>query len=387
MIAGADELNGKLVGIVSGSTARKNVLSRAPATKLVTFQTHRLGLEALAAGQIEGFIGDDTWFAGLSDFPNLEMRGHLLARSLYAVGVARGNPDLLNIVNAVLAKQPTPSIQHPTGSKLVKRIRDRGYLRVGISHDPSAGAPDEVSQQELDLAAKLAARLFENSENARFEKLNFDERVGSLSTPARFLEPLLKPLTVVGAVINSNWWHLGMAGKLPEFLCPAECVDTQDFVGLDYYWGISTLELHRMDQLIDASLSNFFGAPVDPPGLLQVLRRLQHWFPEKEILIIENGCIESADGFTRPQYLSSHLDQLKQVRALGIPVRGYVCWSIASNREWGLKFDANSDFGLYHIDLDTDPELTRKPTECVEIYKEAIREMSGKAVGRKPDSV
>jgi beta-glucosidase/6-phospho-beta-glucosidase/beta-galactosidase/ABC-type amino acid transport substrate-binding protein len=385
MIAGADELNGKLVGIVSGSTARKNVLSRAPATKLVTFQTHRLGLEALAAGQIEGFIGDDTCVPCLSDFPNLEMRGDPLARSLYAVGVARGNPDLLNIVNAVLAKQPTPSIQHPTGSKLVKRIRDRGYLRVGISHDPSAGVPDEVSQQELDLAAKLAARLFGNSENVRFEKLNFDERVASLSTPARFLEPLLKPLTVVGAVINSNWWHLGMAGKLPEFLCPAECVDTQDFVGLDYYWGISTLELHRMDQLIDASLSNFFGAPVDPPGLLRVLRRLHRWFPEKEILIIENGCIESADGFTRPQYLSSHLDQLKQARALGIPVRGYICWSITSNREWGLKFDGNSDFGLYHIDLDTDPALTRKPTECVTVYQEAIRAMSDSQDGvRKP---
>jgi hypothetical protein len=353
----------------------------------VTFQTHRLGLEALAAGQIEGFIADDTCISCLPDFSSLEMRGDPLARSLYAIGVARGNPDLLNIVNAVLANQPTPSIEHPTGSRLVKRIRDRGYLRVGVSHDPSAGAPDEMSQQELDLGAKLAVRLFGNSENIRFEKLNFDQRVDSLSTPARFLEPLLKPLTVVGNVINSNWWHLGMAGKLPEFLCPAECVDTQDFVGLDYYWGISTFELHRMHQLIDASLSNFFAAPVDPSGLLRVLRRFHRWFPDKEILIIENGCIESADGFTRPQYLSSHLNQLKQARALGMPVRGYICWSITSNREWGLKFDANSDFGLYHIDLDTDPELIRKPTECVKVYKEAIREMSGRTKGRKPDSV
>jgi beta-glucosidase/6-phospho-beta-glucosidase/beta-galactosidase len=378
-LSGADELNGKLVGVVNGSTARKNVLSRAPAARIVTFETHRRGLEGVAAGQIEAFIADDTCVSCLSDFPSLEMRGDPLARSMYAVGVARGNPDLLNIVNAVLAKQPTPSIEHPTGSALVKGIRDRGYLRVGVSHDPSTGPPDELSRQELDLSAKLAARLFGNPESVRFERLNFDERVASLSTLARFLEPLLKPLTVIGTVLNSNWWHLGMAGKLPEFLCPAECVDTQDFVGLDYYWGISTLELHRMHQLIDASLSNFFGAPVDPPGLLRVLRRFHRWFPEKEILIIENGCIESADGFTRPQYLSSHLDQLKQARSLGMPVRGYICWSLTSNREWGLKFDANSDFGLYHIDLDTDPALTRKPTECVKVYKEAIQAMSGRA--------
>jgi beta-glucosidase/6-phospho-beta-glucosidase/beta-galactosidase/ABC-type amino acid transport substrate-binding protein len=377
-IGSADELNEKRVGVVSGSTARKNVLSRAPAARIVTFETHRLGLEGVVTGQIEAFIGDDTCVSFLSDFPALEMRGDPLARSLYAVGVARGNPDLLNIVNAVLANQPAPSIEHPTGSALVKRIRERGYLRVGVSHDPSAGLPDELSRQEIDLSAKVAARLFGNPESVRFERLNFDERVASLSTPARFLEPLLKPFTVVGTVINSNWWHLGMAGKLPEFLCPAECVDTQDFVGLDYYWGISTLELHRMHQLVDASLSNFFGAPVDPPGLLRVLRRFHRWFPDKEVLIIENGCIEAADGFTRGRYLSAHLDQLKQARALGLPVRGYICWSITSNREWGLKFNANSDFGLYHIDLDTDPALTRKPTGCVNVYKEAIQAMSGR---------
>jgi hypothetical protein len=364
------------VGVVRGTTARPNVLTVAPAANIETFENHRLGLEALAAGQIEGFIGDDTCVPSLSDFPNLEMRGDPIARSSYAIGVARGNPDLLNIVNAVLRNEPTPSIEHPTGSALVRRIRNRGYLRVGVIHDPSAGPPDDLSQQELDLGAKLATRLFGDPGNVRFEKLNFDERVDSLSTPARFLEPLLKPLTVIGTVVNSNWWHLGMTGKLPEFLCPAECVDTQDFVGLDYYWGISTLEVRRMHQLIDASLSDFFGAPVDPPGLLRVLRRFHRWFPGKEILIIENGCIESADGFTRSQYLRSHLDQVKQARDLDIPVRAYICWSITSNREWGLKFDANSDFGLYHIDLDTDPALVRNPTEGAKVYKEAIRAMS-----------
>jgi hypothetical protein len=39
----------------------------------------------------------------------------------------------------------------------------------------------------------------------------------------------------------------------------------------------------------------------------------------------------------------------------------------------GLKFDGNSDFGLYHIDLDTDPALTRKETPCAREYREAIR--------------
>ena len=59
----------------------------------------------------------------------------------------------------------------------------------------------------------------------------------------------------------SNWWHLGMAGRLPEFLCPRECVGQQDFVGLDYYWGISRLRLDRIGRLIQAGLGHFEQAP------------------------------------------------------------------------------------------------------------------------------
>ena len=52
----------------------------------------------------------------------------------------------------------------------------------------------------------------------------------------------------------------------------------------------------------------------------------------------------------------------------GAPVDAYICWSITSNREWGLPFDDGSDFGLYHIDLDHDPELKRKPTDSSHVY-------------------
>jgi beta-glucosidase/6-phospho-beta-glucosidase/beta-galactosidase len=60
------------------------------------------------------------------------------------------------------------------------------------------------------------------------------------------------------------------------------------------------------------------------------------------------------------------------VRA-GVPLLAYICWSITSNREWGLPFDAGSDFGPYHIGLDTDPHLRRTPTEASRIYAGIIR--------------
>ncbi len=47
-------------------------------------------------------------------------------------------------------------------------------------------------------------------------------------------------------------------------------------------------------------------------------------------------------------------------------------WSITSNREWGLPQSAASDFGLYYIDLQNDPKLTRQATSSTEVYRKLI---------------
>lgn len=191
-----------------------------------------------------------------------------------------------------------------------------------------------------------------------------------------FIEHSLRSLAVLSAISNSDWWALGMAGQLPSYLCPDYCHGQQDFVGFDYYWGINTFELHRISQLLDASMSKFFNAPVEPSGLLVALRRFHRLFPKQEILIVENGCIEAADGYKRHEYIDAHVSKILMARREGIPVAAYFCWSITSNREWGLAFSPASDFGLYHIDLDTDPQLIRKPTKSAEIYADIIRENS-----------
>ena len=57
-----------------------------------------------------------------------------------------------------------------------------------------------------------------------------------------------------------------------------------------------------------------------------------------------------------------------------------VVWSLTSNREWGLRFGAGTDFGLYHIDLDndralSDPSRPLKPlaTPAAAMYREIIQ--------------
>ena len=141
-----------------------------------------------------------------------------------------------------------------------------------------------------------------------------------------------------------------MAGKLPEFLCPAECVGKQDFVGFDYYWGISALGLHRIQQLMNAAFGHYDDAPVWPGALYDMLKYHTTLFPDKDIFIIE----------------------VQRARKKGMKVIGYICWSITSNREWGLKFDKCSDFGIFHIDLDSDPALIRHTTPAVDTYRDLI---------------
>src|ERR1700736_4731119 len=103
-------------------------------------------------------------------------------------------------------------------------------------------------------------------------------------------------------------------------------------------------------------MSHFDGAPFDPPGLSRVLNRVHRWLPKLEIVIIENGCIESADNFTRSEYLRAHVPEVTRARVVGIAVRACIYCSSTSNREWGLPFGVASYFGLFHIDLDNDPE-------------------------------
>jgi beta-glucosidase/6-phospho-beta-glucosidase/beta-galactosidase len=189
---------------------------------------------------------------------------------------------------------------------------------------------------------------------------------------ASLLDALRKPYAIVSTMVAANWWHLGMAGKLPEFLCPGECGGQQDYVGLDYYWGISNLQLNRIAALINSGLGHFDQAPVWPAALYEHLKYQASLFPELPILIVENGCVDVADNMDRPTYLRKHIEQVQRARREGVNVAAYIVWAITSNREWGLHFDKASDFGLYHIELDSDPELRRVPTLSSLAYKTII---------------
>jgi hypothetical protein len=232
-------------------------------------------------------------------------------------------------------------------------------------------------------ADRQLTSLRDQEEWVRCEELSRDGRPltrkkgGPLTRLKQAFEEFRCKVRSFATLSNTNWWYLGMAGRLPAFLCPPECVGTQDYVALDYYWGISTLRIPRLVRLIEAMQQKFARAPVWPGGLYQAIRHHARLFPGMEILITENGCPDTADGYSRVKYLVSHVKEVVRARRRGMPVVGYLYWSITTCREWGLECGPASDFGLFHIELDGDPELKRVPTAAAETYRALIARYGG----------
>ncbi len=418
------DLSGTNVAVVKHSTGPETLRKHLPEVRALIVENYTEALQALDNGQASAILTDDTILQGLmKQHPGrYRLLDTLPFPVYYAAALAKGHPKLLAAVNravrnfkdtqawasSVAQHLPDQSVagppqlalsatlvdisgwesKHSTNEgtsptqkigreTLFDQIKSRGYLIVAVKEDvPGFGYRDpqtgDLQGLEIDLARAIAREILGDPGKVVFRAARTHERLPLVRSVLKFFDAPIKLYSIISTALNSNWWHLGMAGKLPEFLCPRECVDQQDFVGIDYYWGISTLGLHRIQELLSAMHGYYDQAPVWPGELFKTLKYHAKLFPGKEILIIENGCVDAADGYDRSRYIESHIREVQRAYQKGVKVTGYDCWSITSNREWGLPFNRGSDFGLYHIDLDNDPKLKRVPTPAVEVYKRII---------------
>jgi beta-glucosidase/6-phospho-beta-glucosidase/beta-galactosidase len=191
--------------------------------------------------------------------------------------------------------------------------------------------------------------------------------------PARIAEAYAnaKIFATLFSFIGANWWQLGMRGQLPTFLCPPECRDQLDYVAFDYYFG--TPLLHEVNRLMDVLERRYDRAPIWSGGLYDALHYFQDMFPDKPLFVIENGVAGSPRSMRRVKYLRDHVREVQRAMEDGVKVIGYLAWSLTSNREWGLPWGPVGDFGLYHIDLDGDPQLRRRPTPASAAYQRIIQ--------------
>lgn len=139
-----------------------------------------------------------------------------------------------------------------------------------------------------------------------------------------------------------------------------------DFCGLNYY-GQEVLSAAGLMLAKDEEYSEA-GRGVYPDGLYELLlafhKRYKDRRPPLRYIITENGMADDRDILRRP-YLIEHLLALNAARGQGVPVDGYLHWTITDNWEWADGYCPK--FGLVYADRSHN--LTRYPRPSYYLYK------------------
>lgn len=102
-----------------------------------------------------------------------------------------------------------------------------------------------------------------------------------------------------------------------------------------------------------------------PAGMTAVLRSYKDL--GVPLMITENG-VATDDEELRSDYLRGHLRAMAEAMRDGVPVIGYLHWSLIDNYEWALGYEPR--FGLAEVDFATQE---RKPRAVAEVYAETCR--------------
>ena len=82
------------------------------------------------------------------------------------------------------------------------------------------------------------------------------------------------------------------------------------------------------------------------------------------VLVTENGLADENDA-RRAAFLSSHVEALLEAERAGVPVAGYLHWSLLDNYEWLDGYGPR--FGLYSVDPES---LERRPRPSVSVFRQ-----------------
>lgn len=154
----------------------------------------------------------------------------------------------------------------------------------------------------------------------------------------------------VAAFLRHQWFNMGYLDTFARH-------KALDFIGVNYYsrqlvdvkkWGLRNLVADICQEGHHPVKKNSIGWDIYPEGLGWVLLRLKKF--RLPIMITENGMCASEDA-GRWEYIRDHLGHIHRAIAQGVPVMGYLYWSLLDNFEWDKGFGPR--FGLIHVDYET----------------------------------
>jgi beta-glucosidase len=106
------------------------------------------------------------------------------------------------------------------------------------------------------------------------------------------------------------------------------------------------------------------GWPIEPHGLTDLLVRVHHEYAPTRIVVSENGAafadVPNADGVHDPErisYLDAHVAAAREAIDRGVPLDGYLVWSLLDNFEWAFGYEER--FGVVFVDFATQERIPK----------------------------
>ncbi len=188
----------------------------------------------------------------------------------------------------------------------------------------------------------------------------------------------------------NNGWFLDpvFRGAYPEHLFadfnvtppPIEAGDLEvisaplDFLGVNYY-SRSLIPLHQGTNPVGTSSAMVIsemdadftemGWEIYPPGLTDLVLRLDREYAPPRIIVTENGAAftdeweggDIVDDQRRSDYLRDHILAMASAILQGAPLAGYFVWSLMDNFEWAEGY--NKRFGIVYVDFPTQRRIIK----------------------------
>ena len=148
-----------------------------------------------------------------------------------------------------------------------------------------------------------------------------------------------------------------------------------DFLGLNYYSRTVISAAGAWDAKRSGNPITEMGWEVYPQGLTELLLRLHRDYTLPPLYVKENGAAFK-DVFengrvhdaARTDYIARHIGAVAEAMRLGVPMAGYMVWSLLDNFEWASGYEKR--FGIVHVDYAT---LARTPKDSALWYRSFLQ--------------
>ena len=160
-----------------------------------------------------------------------------------------------------------------------------------------------------------------------------------------------------------------------------------DYLGVNYYTR-SVVSADGSWKPQDSGLPlNDMDWEIYPQGLTQLLVRMHQDYPLPPIYITENGGAfpdpmqaGKVNDQDRIAYIDQHIEALGHARDQGVPIQGYMVWSLMDNFEWASGYAKR--FGIVHVDYATQQRTYKASAHWYRDFLAYQRQSSGNDAAR-----